>query len=145
MVTKEILTQYTDLIKEEKEIRQKIKNLEAQIEKIESDGAVLDKVKGGEGGWQSYKIEGFPYPEYSRKKTLLYARKATLSSLQMELLSTLNDVENYIAGIEDSHIRRIINLRVVEGLTWNDVASKIGGGNTEDSVRMAFERFLKKQ
>lgn len=142
---KNILIQYTDLQKEVKEICQKIEKLENQIHKIEADGTVLDKVKGGEGGWQSFKIEGFPYPEYSRKKTLLYARKATLSSLQLELLSTLNDVEMYIASINDSHIRRIINLRIIEGLSWNAVAAKLGGGNTEDSVRMAFERFLKKQ
>ena len=93
MVSKEILIQYSDLQQECKEVREKIEKLEKQIEKIESDGAVIDKVRGGDGGLQSFKIEGFPYPEYSRKKTLLYARKATLSELEMELLETLNDVE----------------------------------------------------
>ena len=77
MVTKEILIQYADLQKESKEIRGRIEKLEEQIERIESQGAVVDKVSGGEGGIQSFKIEGFAYPEYSRKKTLLYARKAT--------------------------------------------------------------------
>lgn len=141
MVSKEILIQYSDLQQECKEVREKIEKLERQIEKIESDGAVVDKVRGGEGGLQSFKIEGFPYPEYSRKKTLLYARKATLSELEMELLETLNDVEIFIASIKDSHIRRIVNLRVVDGLSWGEVARRIGG-NTEDSVRMAFNRFI---
>ena len=141
MVSKEILIQYSDLQQECKEVRDKIEKLEKQIEKIESDGAVVDKVRGGDGGLQSFKIEGFPYPEYSRKKTLLYARKATLSELEMELLETLNDVEEFIASIPDSHIRRIINLRVVDGLSWNEVARKIGG-NTEDSVKKAFYRFM---
>lgn len=141
MVSKEILIQYSDLQQECKEVREKIEKLEKQIEKIESDGAVVDKVRGGEGGLQSFKIEGFPYPEYSRKKTLLYARKATLSELEMELLETLNDVEIFIASIKDSHIRRIVNLRVVDGLSWGEVARRIGG-NTEDSVRMAFNRFI---
>lgn len=142
-ISKEILIQYSDLQKECKEVRGKIKKLEKQIEKIESDGAVIDKVRGGEGGLQSFKIEGFPYPEYSRKKTLLYARKATLSELEMELLETLNDVETFITSIKDSHIRRIVNLRIVDGLSWNEVARRIGG-NTEDSVRKAFERFMEK-
>ena len=85
-ISKEILIQYSDLQQECKEVREKIEKLEKQIVKIESDGAVVDKVRGGDGGLQSFKIEGFPYPEYSRKKTLLYARKATLSELEMELL-----------------------------------------------------------
>lgn len=142
MVTKEILTQYADLQQECKEVREKIKKLEKQIEKIESDGNVIDKVRGGEGGLQSFKIEGFPYPEYSRKKTLLFARKATLSELEMELLETLNEVETFISSVKDSHMRRIISLRVVDGLSWNKVADKIGGGNTEDSVKKAFYRFM---
>ena len=141
MVSKEILIQYSDLQQECKEVREKIEKLERQIAKIEADGAVVDKVRGGLGGLQSFKIEGFPYPEYSRKKTLLYARKATLSELEMELLETLNEVEEFIASISDSHIRRIVNLRVVDGLSWSEVARKIGG-NTEDSVKKAFYRFM---
>ena len=141
MVSKEVLIQYSDLQQECKEVREKIEKLERQIAKIEADGAVVDKVRGGLGGLQSFKIEGFPYPEYNRKKTLLYARKATLSELEMELLETLNEVEEFIASISDSHIRRIVNLRVIDGLSWNEVARKIGG-NTEDSVKKAFYRFM---
>lgn len=139
---KRILVQYADLQQEVIEIREKVEKLEQQIDKIESEGAVIDKVMGGEGGLQPFKVEGFPYPEYSRKKTLLYARKATLSELELELLEILNEVESFISSINDSHIRRIVNLRVVEGLSWRKVADRIGG-NTEDSVRMTFERFMK--
>lgn len=144
MVSKEILIQYSDLQQECKEVREKIERLERQIDRIEKDGNVSDKVRGGDGGLQSFKIEGFPYPEYSRKKTLLYARKATLSELEMELLETLNEVEEFIASIKDSHIRRIISLRIVDNLSWNRVADRIGGGNTEGSVKMAFQRFMEK-
>ena len=143
-ISKEILIQYSDLQQECKEVRKKIEKLEKQIAKIEEDGAVVDKVRGGDGGLQSFKIEGFPYPEYNRKKTLLYARKATLVELEMELLETLNQVEEFIASISDSHIRRIISLRIVDNLSWNKVADRIGGGNTEGSVKMAFQRFMEK-
>ena len=143
MISKEILIQYSDLQEEAKEVRERINKTEEQIAKIEKDGNVVDSVCGGNGGIQHFKIEGFPYPEYSRKKTLLYARKATLASLEMELMETLNQVEEFITSIKDSHIRRIVNLRVVDGLSWNEVARRIGG-NTEDSVRKAFERFMEK-
>ena len=118
--------------------------MEKQIDRIEKDGNVIDKVRGGEGGLQSFKIEGFPYPEYSRKKTLLNIRKAVLCELEIELLETLNQVEEFIASVKDSHMRRIINLRVVDGLPWNKVADRIGGENTDDSVRKAFDRFMEK-
>lgn len=145
MSIKKKITQYIDLQKEYAELKEKISKLQKQIEKIETDGTVLDKVKGGEGGWQSFKIEGFPYPEYSRKKTLMYERMATLSILELELMESLNNVEICIANIDDSHIRRIVNLRVVEGLSWNRVADRIGGNNTEDSVKKSFYRYLDKE
>ena len=85
-ISKEILVQYADLQQECKEIRIKIEQLEEQIRKIESEGTVIDKVTGGTGGLQSFRIEGFPYPQYSRKKTLLHTRQAILSELEMELL-----------------------------------------------------------
>ena len=142
MISKEILIQYSDLQEEVKEVRERINKTEDQIAKIEKDGNVVDSVCGGNGGIQHFKIEGFPYPEYSRKKTLLYARKATLASLEMELMEILNQVEEFIASVEDSRIRRIITLRFIDNLSWNKVADRIGGNNTEDSVKKAFYRFM---
>nr|DAK54105.1 MAG TPA: Protein of unknown function (DUF1492) [Caudoviricetes sp.] len=144
MISKEILTQYSDLQEEVKEVRNRIESTEKQIAKIEEEGNVIDTVSGGTGGIQHFKIEGFPYPEYSRKKSLLYVRKATLVNLELELTETLNQVEEFIAGVEDSRIRRIITLRFIENLSWNKVADRIGGGNTEDSVKKSFYRFMEK-
>lgn len=96
MVTKEILIQYSDLQEEIKEVRDRIEKTENQIERIEREGAVCDKVMGGDGGLQPFKIEGFPYPEYSRKKTLLYARKATLTGLEMICNWLLLKMEKYV-------------------------------------------------
>lgn len=145
MVSKEILIQYSDLQEEVKEVRERIEKTEKQIAKIEDEENVTDTVSGGSGGVQHFKIEGFPYPEYSRKKTLLYARKATLASLELELLETLNQVEEFITSVDDSRIRRIITLRFIDNLSWNKVADRIGGNNTEDSVRKAFTRFMEKE
>ena len=144
MVSKEILTQYNDLLEEAKEVRERISQTEKQIAKIEEAGNVIDTVSGGSGGIQRFKIEGFPYPEYSRKKSLLYARKSILANLELELLETLNQVEKFIASVEDSRMRRIITLRVIDNLSWNSVADRIGGGNTEDSVKKSFYRFMEK-
>ena len=111
MVNKDILNQYLDLREEVKEVRNKIEKLEKYIEKIEQEGTVIDSVSGGNGGNQHFKIEGIPLPEYRHKKTLLYSRKTTLEILENELLEKTNEVEEFIANIKDSRIRRIINLR----------------------------------
>lgn len=51
----------------------------------------------------------------------------------------------YITGIEDSLLRQIIQYRFVELKSWKEVAWRIGGDNTAESVRKTVQRFLKKQ
>ena len=48
----------------------------------------------------------------------------------------------YINDIPDSLTRQIFLLRFVDGKSWNAVADGIGGGNTENSVRMKVFRYL---
>ena len=158
MITKEILVQYSDLVEEVKEVRKKIDFLESRIPKIqerineiESGELVKDKVRGGIGGLQSFTIEGTPVKEYEERKTelmskklILNKRKTNLEELEFELLQKTNEVEEFIASIDDSRMRRIINLRFIENMTWNEVADNIGGGNTEGSIKMAFQRFMEK-
>lgn len=143
-MTKEILTQYSDLQGEIKEVRQKIIKLENEIEKIEHEGTAMDSVTGGFGGTQHFKIEGVPIPEYNHKKTLLYSRKTTLQLLEDDLLEKTNQVEEFIASLSDSRMRRIINFRFLENKSWLQTAYALGGKATADSVRMEFERFFKK-
>ena len=143
-MTKEVLTQYCDLQEEVKEVRLKIERLEKDISKIEDGEMVIDSVSGGDGGKQHFKIEGIPFPEYSRKKTLLYARKATLQLLEDDLLEKTNEVEEFIASVDDSRMRRIINFRFLENKSWLQTAYALGGNATADSVRMEFDRFFKK-
>lgn len=159
MVSKGILIQYTDLQQEVKEVREKIQRLEDNIPKIEKrineiekGEIVKDKVRGGLGGLQSFNIEGVPLKEYEKRKTdllskklLLNNRKSTLELLEFDLLEKTNEVEEFIASIGDSRMRRIINLRFIENLSWNKVADCIGGGNTEDSIKKAFYRFMEEK
>ena len=49
----------------------------------------------------------------------------------------------YIEGIEDCFIRQIIAYRFVEGMSWKEVAYKMGAGITADAVRMAVDRYLR--
>ncbi len=141
-MTKEVLMQYNDLLKEVEEIRERIKATEEQIQKLESEGLVVDKVRGGEGGNQNYRIEGFPYPEYNRKKTKLYLLRATLETAELDVLDKLTEVEKFIKELDDSYMRRIIRMRVVERMPWKRITAKLGYSTTEESVKMSYYRFM---
>lgn len=141
-MTKEVLMQYNDLLKEVEEIRERIKTTEDQIQKLESEGLVVDKVRGGEGGIQNYRIEGFPYPEYNRKKTKLYLLRATLETAELDVLDKLTEVEKFIKELDDSYMRRIIRMRVVERMPWKRITAKLGYSTTEESVKMSYYRFM---
>ena len=157
-VTKEVLSQYFNEKKEIEELRSKIDYLERRIPKLEKRIAEIeeghtakDKVRGGEGGLQSFVIEGVPYDEWNDKKAelefkkrILEQRRELLRTSEMQLILRTKEVEKYISSINDSVVRRIMNLRVLNGLQWQEVANKIGGGNTDSSVKMMYQRFLEK-
>ena len=156
---KRILTQYLSEKEEIIELRSKIDylsnkipKLENRIAEIEAGHTVKDKVRGGEGGLQSFVIEGVPYDEYNDrkaelefKKKILKQRQELLHTQEMDLSLRTIEVEQFISGIDDSFTRRIITLRILNGLKWTEIAEKIGGGNTESCVKMIYQRFLDKK
>lgn len=144
MINKSILKQYTDLIKECEELKPKISRLEKQLRQIESDGVVTDKVKGGLGGIQNFTIKGFPFKKHSEVRNKLIIAQNLLNERYENAILMIDEVESFISSIDDSYTRRLVSFRVVDGLTWFEVAEKMGGGNTEDGVRKAYERFLEK-
>ena len=52
-------------------------------------------------------------------------------------------IETRISQIPDSLLRQIFTLRYLEGLSWQFIAQRIGGGN-EDSIRMMHQRYLRR-
>lgn len=141
---KNILEQYEDMKKEYEDTERRIRQTTEELSKYDAKYQVQDSVTGGMGGTQHFKIKGFPYPEYQRKRTLLMSRKLRLEALKEKLDLKLDEVEQYIDTIEDSRKRLILKLRYVDGLQWREVAKKLGPGNNEDSVRIEIDRFLKK-
>lgn len=155
-MTKESLGQYGDLVREYGEVREKIWSINKKIERIErrmksieQEGVVKDKVYGGEGGVQGFVIEGYASGDYSRTKSALQQQKllllntqATLNQLSVEIQAERCKIEEFIAHVPDSHMRRILNYRLVKGMQWEDIAIHMGGSNTADGVRMAYNRYI---
>lgn len=53
-------------------------------------------------------------------------------------------LERYIASVDDSTVRRIMELRFYAVLSWNDVAAKMGSGYTVGSLKMMLSRYLER-
>lgn len=56
----------------------------------------------------------------------------------------LSQIREFVDNIDDEYIKSIVTYRFIEGMSWRQVAFKMGGGNTEDSVRKAYTRFFER-
>lgn len=145
MVSKEILIQYSDL-------QQEIKYLSKRIDKLKNDRIKYEAKKKHDMVRAS--SHDFPYIECSvHIEGLSNTNELILNStinqeirkLEMRyenLLQTTNDVLDFIESVDDSHMRLIITYRIIENYSWGQVADAMGGGNTEDSVKKTFYRFM---
>lgn len=156
-MTKGELSQYFDLKQEEIELGMQIEatlnridSCEEEIRELENE-LVLDKVYGGFGGEQGYVIEGYDERDIKalRKRLVrdkeILAERLMLKRVRKDRASVmLLEIERFLNTVTDSYIRRIITFRYIDHMSWNRVADKVGGGNTEDSVRKALDRYLEK-
>lgn len=67
--------------------------------------------------------------------------QAKMKELLEECEKSKAEIMDWIKSIDDSFIRQIIYYRCIKVMSWVAVADKIGGGNTADSVRKAYDRF----
>lgn len=145
-----ILQQYTDIKIEIRDLKERIERNKKALQRIREEGNVKDIVAGGMGGIQHYTIEGFPDPEYARKKSALLSNKLKLEAKVNELQQMKEDVDEFISKIEKSEIRTILRLYYIDELTWQQVANRMNEYHgkrrryTEDTCRMKAQRFLKK-
>lgn len=125
MVSREILIQYSDLQEEIKQIRTDIQKTEDDIAKLLEEGTVCDKVKGGLGGIQGFKIEGFPVPAFERRKKILRKKMERLIDKENELLEMTESIEMFIDNIPVSRDRRIFHAIYFEDKTQQQVAREL--------------------
>lgn len=60
----------------------------------------------------------------------------------IELRKKEMQVYDFLGTIEDSWMRQIVYLRNVNLLSWNKIASKMGGNNNEGNVKVAYHRYI---
>ncbi len=123
--TKEIMVQYSDMQEELKQMRASIQKTEDDIAKLLEEGTVCDKVKGGLGGIQGFKIEGFPIAAFEKRKRLLRKKMDRLLEKENELLEMTEGVETFIDNIPVSRDRRIFTAIYFENKTQQQVAREL--------------------
>lgn len=65
--------------------------------------------------------------------------KAIQNKIEQEII-----INTFILDIDDAQLRQIMYLRFIKRLSWQAVASRIGGGNTADGVRKRCNRYVRK-
>lgn len=63
--------------------------------------------------------------------------KRKLSSLQKQ-------AEDYIDGVDDPYIKKLLSLRYLDGKRWLDIVRETGWNATEDALRVMCSRYVDK-
>lgn len=94
-------------------------------------------------------ITGMPHaPGYRDKLGTLAAEIADVGGeiqrIETELAEQEPEIAAFIASIRDGQTRTIFRLRFLRGMSWNEIASVMGGGNTASGARMICRRYVKR-
>ena len=93
-------------------------------------------------------LTGLPGSTYKGAKDAMWAdiadARTKVEGMLARAKAERQELLRYISAVGDSRMRQILILRDIERKSWVQVAMEIGGGNTEDSVKKAYYRFLDK-
>lgn len=137
---KNILNDYIDACALIRETEQQIRRLQEK-----QSETTRDSVRGSNPEFpynaQHFKIEGTTFS--MRDDTRLLEKKKLLADRLAAAEETRAQVERWMVTIP-ARMQRIIRWKLFEGLTWDEVAVKMGRNATGESVKKEFQRFFSK-
>lgn len=89
------------------------------------------------------KVEGMDRDDDKFENHLINLELKRVRKMQDTNDLALSQIREEVDNIDDEFIKAIVTYRFIEGMSWRQVAFKMGGGNTEASVRMAYKRYFK--
>lgn len=137
-MTIERLDQYRHIQKEITVLERRIADLQSRPDYITADTVVGSSA----GNPQQHVITITGYGGEHVAK--LAAVEDQYRRRNARLLEELAAIESFIGTLEDSKLRQIIELRYVNGKSWNAVAKDVYGYPNGNRARMSVERFFKK-
>ena len=137
---KRILIDYIDACKIVEETKEEIRKLKKNRKRI-----LTDTVKGSSHDFpytmQTYRIEGLAY-SVVKNPDELDRLEETLKERLQNAEKIKHDVEVWLNTIP-MRMQRIIRYKIFEGLTWAEVAIRMGRKATPDGIRKEYENFMK--
>lgn len=137
---KRILNQYIDACKVVDETKEEIRKLKKNRKRI-----LADTVKGSSYDFpytlKTYRTEGLAYSvlkdpdELDRLEVVLKERLQNAERIKHQVEMWLNTIP--------MRMQRIIRYKIFEGLTWAEVATRMGRKATPDGIRKEYENFMK--
>ena len=106
-----------------------VKETEAEIRKLDRKKRTVVKIQG-----TTFTVKDDSHLRYEEKA--LAQRKARAEEVRLQ-------VDEWLLTVP-IRMQRIIRYRYLEGLTWEQVAMRMGRRATADSVRKELERFFEK-
>lgn len=145
---KSILKQYTSLLNEIKDESDRIRELETEIATmLPEDKEVVDVVTRGRRGKKSLGtcvVRGEnDHTRINRKRAQLRNRKAKKELHLSQLETMVIDAEEYIYGLEESELRRILIFFCIDRKSWEEVAEAMGEGYTAEACKQKYSRFMR--
>jgi len=136
-MTRQRLAQYASLKNEVVNLEQKL--LDLSNKRIKSIG---DCVKGSSQEFP-YSLHNIPIngSDPEQRKRIERVRRI-LHKRRSELLAQLEEIEAFISGLPDSNARQIVDLKYLQGKSWNVTASHVYGYPCGDAARMHINKFL---
>ena len=137
---KRILIDYIDACKIVEETKEEIRKLKKNRKRI-----LTDTVKGSSHDFpytlQTYRTEGLAY-SVVKNPDELDRLEETLKERLQNAEKIKHDVEVWLNTIP-MRMQRIIRYKIFEGLTWAEVAIRMGRQATPDGIRKEYENFMK--
>lgn len=145
---KRILLEYANMIEEIKDIRRRKQKLEDDLKKLT---VVADTVKGTrkDGTIGGIRIEGYPFPEDRRKRSLIKRYQNLLKAKEEELLELTIKAEEYIESIEKSELRTMFRFYFLDNMSYTQTAINMNRlfpkrriKYTDENVKKKIQRFF---
>ncbi len=137
------LKEYGAMLDEREDLRRRIARDERKL--IELEGSIVsDSVKGtrSDGTYGSIRVSGLPDRDIEIVRERLRARKKKYTELLEKLDEGIDEVEEFISGLDSSMVRMILRMRYVDRETWAAIGRRFG--MTEAGARMKVERYFAK-
>lgn len=147
MEKKNAFERYQKLKMERKRLNDRIEDLLAERDEIQSR-MVVDSVIASDAEFpyvaHMSKVEGIESVDDKFENHIIAMELRRVRKMQDATDEALSEIRQAVDAIEDEYIKSIVTYRFLNGMSWRQVAFRMGGGNTEAGVKMAYRRFSEK-